>query len=106
LIQKGKILSVNTPEGITREFKKPLWAIKANEMFHLMNAIKDDSSVESCYPFGQYHHVVFKKDENNKQILEQIAQKGNYTNVEIDVIEPNIEDCFMALMTTSPFKGM
>jgi len=106
LIQKGTILSVNTPEGITGEFKKPLWAIKANEMFHLMNDIKDNPSVESCYPFGQYHHVVFKKDGHNKEVLEQIAQKGHYTNVEIDSIKPNIEDCFMALMTTSPFKGM
>jgi len=101
LIQKGTILSVNTPEGITGEFKKPLWAIKANEMFHLMNDIKDNPSVESCYPFGQYHHVVFKKDGHNKEVLEQIAQKGHYTNVEIDSIKPNIEDCFMALMTTS-----
>ena len=30
LIQKGVILSVNTPKGIIGEFKKPLWAIKAN----------------------------------------------------------------------------
>jgi len=80
LIQKGKILSVDTPKGIIRQFEKPLWAIGANEMFRLMNAIKDDPAVESCYPFGQYHHVVFKTQENSKQKLEQIAQKGNYTN--------------------------
>ncbi len=98
LIQKGRILSINTPAGVTEEFKKLLWAIKANEMYALMNAIKDDASVESCYPFGQYHHVVFKSQENNKERIEQILQKGNYTNVEIRSIKPNIEDCFMALM--------
>ncbi len=98
LIQKGEILSINTPKGITAEFKKPLWAVKANEMFPLMNAIKENAAVESCYPFGQYHHVVFKSQENTKQTLEQIAQKGNYTNFEVHSIEPNIEDCFMALM--------
>jgi ABC-2 type transport system ATP-binding protein len=98
LIQKGKILSVNTPKGITNEFGKPLWAVRANEMFRLMNAIKDDPQVESCYPFGQYHHVVFKTQENSKEKIEQIAQKGNYTQLEIHSIEPNIEDCFMALM--------
>ncbi len=98
LIQKGEILSVNTPKGVISEFKKPLWAVRANEMFRLMKAIKDDPSVESCYPFGQYHHVAFKVQENNKEKLEQIAQKGNYTQVEIHSIEPNIEDCFMALM--------
>jgi ABC-type multidrug transport system ATPase subunit len=100
LIQKGEILSVNTPKGIIDEFKKPLWAIKANEMFRLMNEIKDEPSVESCYPFGQYHHVVFKTEEKSKEKLEHIAKQGNYTGVEIQMIEPNIEDCFMALMKT------
>ena len=98
LIQNGKILSINTPEGITSEFKKPLWSIKANEMFPLMNAIKADPSVESCFSFGQYHHVVFKRGDNDKERLEQIIQNGKYTNVTIQSIKPNIEDCFMALM--------
>jgi len=98
LIQKGEILSINTPKGVISEFGKPLWAIRANEMFPLLNSIKENQSVESCYPFGQYHHVVFKTQENSKELLEQIAQKGNYTQVEIHSIEPNIEDCFMALM--------
>ncbi len=98
LIQKGKILSINTPEGVTKGFEKPLWAIKANEMFDLMNAIKNDPNVESCFPFGQYHHVVFKSGKNNKEELEDISRKGNFSNVEIHAIKPNIEDCFMALM--------
>ena len=98
LIQKGVLLSINTPKGVTSEFKKPLWAVKANEMFPLMNSIREDPAVESCYPFGQYHHVVFKTRENNKEKLEQIAQARNYTGLEIHSIEPNIEDCFMALM--------
>jgi ABC-type multidrug transport system ATPase subunit len=99
LIQKGVILSVNTPKGIIGEFKKPLWAIKANEMFKLLNAIKIDPAVESCYPFGQFHHVVFKTLEEGRKKLAEMTRRGNYTNVEILSIEPNIEDCFMALMT-------
>jgi ABC-type multidrug transport system ATPase subunit len=98
LIQKGEILSINTPKGITGEFKKPLWAVKASEMFKLMNAIKDDPEVESCYPFGQYHHVTFKQPSNDKAKLEELTQSGHYTHVEIQSIEPNIEDCFMKLM--------
>lgn len=98
LIQKGEILSINSPEGIAGEFKKPLWAIKANEMFPLMNAIIADPLVDSCYSFGQYHHVVFKSDKNNKEELEAISAKGNFSDVEIRAIKPGIEDCFMALM--------
>jgi len=98
LIQKGVILSVNTPKGIISEFKKPLWAVKTGEMFRLMNTIKEDPSVFSCYPFGQQHHVVFKNAEDGKDKLAQIAEKGGFKDVEITSIEPNIEDCFMALM--------
>ena len=98
LIQKGEILSINTPEGIIDEFKKPLWAVKADEMFSLMNAILADPLVESCYSFGQYHHVVFKSDKNNKEELEKITAKGDFSGVEIHAIKPGIEDCFMALM--------
>jgi ABC-type multidrug transport system ATPase subunit len=98
LIQKGELLSVDTPGAIIGQFKKPLWAIRANDMFRLMNDIKAGVSVESCYPFGQYHHVVFKTQENSRQKLEGITKNGNYSEVEIKSIEPNIEDCFMALM--------
>jgi len=98
LIQKGEILSINTPKGIIAEFKKPLWSVKANEMYRLLNSLKADPFIESCYPFGQFHHVVFKSQENTREKLTQIAQEGNYTNFEIQAIEPNIEDCFMALM--------
>lgn len=98
LIQKGEILSVNTPADIIGKFGKPLWAVKANEMYNLINAIQSSPLVESCYPFGQYHHVVFKTPENGKEKLEQITRQGNYTGVHIQAISPNIEDCFMALM--------
>ena len=98
LIQKGKILSINTPRGIIEEFKKPLWAVRADEMFALMNAVLADPLVASCYSFGQFHHVVFKSDKNNKEELEKITAKGNFSGVEIHAIQPGIEDCFMALM--------
>ncbi|MDE3214488.1 MAG: ABC transporter ATP-binding protein, partial [Bacteroidota bacterium] len=45
LIQKGGILSINTPKGVTEDFKKPLWSIKADQMFHLMNTIRENPEV-------------------------------------------------------------
>lgn len=98
LIQKGEIMSINTPKAITQEFKKPLWSIKADQMYPLMNAIRSSPQVESCFPFGQYHHVVLKDDKDGGDVLEKIARGGNFSNIEIHSIEPNIEDCFMALM--------
>jgi len=99
LIQNGQLLSVNTPKGIISEYPNSLWAIRANEMYALFQAIKTDPEIESCYPFGQYHHVAFKSPDSNQKKLENIVQNGKYTDVEIKTITPNIEDCFMALMT-------
>ena len=98
LILKGEILSVNTPRGIIAEFKKPMWAVKASEMYRLLNTITADPAIESCYPFGQYHHVVFKETGNQQQHLKDMLRHGNFTQIEIKQIEPDIEDCFMALM--------
>jgi len=98
LIQKGELLTVNTPKGIIAEFKGPLWAVKAKEMFRLLDAISSDPQVESCYPFGQYHHVVFKVRGGEEGKLRQIFQAGHFNEVEVHPIEANIEDCFMSLM--------
>lgn len=98
LIQKGRLLTINTPAGITENFTKPLWIIRANEMFPLMKAILAEPSVESCYSFGQYHHVVFKSDQNNREKLEEISARWTFSDVEIKSIRPCIEDCFMAFM--------
>src|SRR6201996_944807 len=42
LLQSGEILTIDTPTGVTDNFKKPIWAIKATEMFRLLNAINKD----------------------------------------------------------------
>jgi ABC-2 type transport system ATP-binding protein len=98
LIQKGQILSINTPKGVMSQFSKPLWAVRAKDMFRLMNLVKADPEVESCYPFGQVHHVVFKEPGREREKLEILTRAAGFTEVQIHPIEPNIEDCFMALM--------
>lgn len=98
LIQKGQLLSIDTPANITGQFKKTLWAIKCNNMFGLMNVLNHEPAVESCYPFGQYHHVVFKDGTGQQSQLEQLATKSGYLEIETHQIRAGIEDCFMALM--------
>ncbi|AEV98642.1 ATPase [Niastella koreensis] len=97
LMQKGVLLRVDTPQAIINSFGKPLWAVKADDMFHLLQVIKADARVESCFPFGQYHHVVLKGNEN-ESMLRQITGKEPLTGIEIRTIAPGIEDCFIALI--------
>src|SRR5258705_8617405 len=55
LIQNGKILSINTPQGIVTNFSKPLWAVKSTRMLPLLNELLQKDFVEDAYPFGEFH---------------------------------------------------
>jgi ABC-2 type transport system ATP-binding protein len=98
LIQSGKILDIDTPRGITSKFNRTLWSARSSNMFDLMVKLKSIGNVFSCYPFGHEHHVVFK-DENEpvEGILYHLKEKGQ-DEVQLNKIQPTIEDCFMALM--------
>jgi ABC-2 type transport system ATP-binding protein len=95
LMQTGKILSVNTPAGVVQSFGKKLLAVKGDNMLHLLNSLQQYDGVQDAYPFGEYHHAVMKVDDEAglKSYLNQSGQKFEIKNV-----EPDIEDCFIALM--------
>jgi len=93
LIQGGKLLSIDTPAGIVKNFGKKLYALKADRMLPLLNELKGSPLVADAYPFGEFHHVVLKKGDPA-----ELAASLNEETLEISETEPMIEDCFMALM--------
>jgi ABC-type multidrug transport system ATPase subunit len=97
LIQNGKILSVNTPKGIVENFSKPLWAVKSSRMLSLLNELQQKDFVEDAYPFGEYHHVVMK-DKSGEPMLRRFVEEHKNENVVLQMTQPDIEDCFIALM--------
>lgn len=95
LMQNGEILSINTPESIINDFKKPLYAVKNGNMLQLLNALKQEKEVLDVYPFGEYHHIVVDSESDIESI------KANYNNeLVIHKVKPTIEDCFIDLMHT------
>ena len=93
LIQYGKILSVETPEQIIRQFPKKLYRIEMNTDLHLLDELRTNEAVESALMFGQDLHVTFK---NDRPVL---SDSG--LSVEFQPITPSIEDCFIYLMNKS-----
>jgi ABC-type multidrug transport system ATPase subunit len=98
LMQEGRVMEVNTPGGVTVNFGKPLYAVRGEHMYELMQRLRQHEQVESCYPFGQHHHVVFKDSTLNQESIQELVAllDGGVTTVE--QIEPTIEDSFMKLM--------
>jgi ABC-2 type transport system ATP-binding protein len=97
LIQQGRILDIDSPEGITKKFGHPLWSFQSEKMYDLMQDLRSLDSVKSCYPFGQVHHVVFKNENDVKEVERKLS---THRQIAIHKIQPTIEDCFMELMTT------
>ena len=98
LMQSGKIMTVDSPENIIKEFEKPIWAVKSDEMYRLLNDLKNYSNTESCNSFGEFHHLVLKDDDVGEVEVRNYLQEHQHKNSIIKSTQPNIEDCFMQLM--------
>ncbi len=97
LLQNGKILSINTPQGIVNNFSNPLWAVKSDGMLHLLNDLQLLDAVKDVYPFGEFHHVVLKNESGKNELAKFIQSRAN-ENAVLQEVQPDIEDCFIALM--------
>lgn len=98
LIQKGEILDINTPEGITQSFPEKLFAINAKNKFKLIQDLRSFEQANSVFPFGEFVH--FTSTNKNLQLaeLENYIKKQGNEQVEVKLENPDIEDCFMHLM--------
>jgi len=99
LIQNGKIMSINTPEKIIEQYSKKLFAIKSQNMSHLLQDIRQFEGIDSCNSFGDYHHISFQKDDSElqKNLIKYLDGKS-HRNIEFEPVRPTIEDCFIELM--------
>ena len=67
-------------------------------MFALMQQLRQHKEVESCYPFGQHHHVVFKNPAIDEREIRQLVSSIDSRETTVERIAPTIEDSFMKLM--------
>ena len=95
LCNEGRILGVDTPQGIVERFDSPLYAVSADNMFALLESSRKVEGVKECYPFGEAHHLV----ANEKFDLERYkTQLSDIENLNIVPTKPTIEDMFIKLM--------
>lgn len=99
LIQSGKILSIDTPGAIIGSYPDPLFAIRSESTYRLMKDLEAYPELLSCYTFGAYLHVSISNssDTGQKNLLIYLEQKG-HTEVEMNLVTPTIEDCFIRLL--------
>jgi ABC-type multidrug transport system ATPase subunit len=100
LIQSGKIMSINTPENIVKQYPENLYAIKATDMGKLLRELRKYDQIKSCNSFGEYHHISFNNDRDISSTEKLLQYLGNSItgNIELKKTTATIEDCFIQLM--------
>ena len=89
LIQKGRIMTTNSPVQLTREFSNKIYEVRAVDRLATMQQLKSMPEVEDIYPFGETDHLVLKKGVTSFTMPEKLQHKE---------IQPDIEDLFIHLM--------
>lgn len=98
LMQKGKVLTIDTPHGLVENYSRKLFAIKSKDMHRLILDLRSFEKTDSAYAFGEFLHVTGKEDEIEATEFENYLMKKNHTDLLVIDQQPTIEDVFMDMM--------
>lgn len=96
LIQQGRILAVDTPEGIVRRYDRPLLAVRSDAMYRLIQDLRAFGYAADCYAFGEYAHLSLREARPAGEIRDYLTAK-NHQNIEVLPVAATVEDCFIEL---------
>lgn len=99
LIQNGRLMKISTPADVISEFPFELYAIHSHDVYQLLSDLKEYPGSISVTAFGKSAHLSYQKEKIDRAALIDFLGKKGHRSVEIEKINPTIEDCFMDLMT-------
>jgi ABC-2 type transport system ATP-binding protein len=102
LMQQGRIMAIDTPKGITAGFRHPLFAVRSDEMYRLIQDLRGLEGAADCHAFGEYAHLSLHTsaatpDRQVAAIHEFLVSK-NHRNIEVKPVAATVEDCFIELI--------
>ncbi|MBM3403772.1 MAG: ABC transporter ATP-binding protein [Bacteroidetes bacterium] len=100
LMQSGKIMTIDTPQGIRQQFRKKILAVKGRDMFGLMKILEGFPEIERSYLFGQSLHVTGVSEALTADDLSARLRQQQAPDFRVEEITPDIEDCFIDLTAT------
>lgn len=100
LIQEGKFLQVNTPEGIISSYSDILWSVKSDNMHRLLDDLRNYPHTKTAFSFGETFHVTVTSDALPENLKDYLNANG-HKNTVVYPVDATIEDCFMSLMNRS-----
>ncbi len=102
LYNEGRILGIDTPQGIINSFDLNVYDITADNMYELLSKARAAKDVLDCYPFGQAHHLITNKNFDIEYFKDELI---DLTGLHLEPTAPTIEDVFIKLMKPSQEKA-
>ncbi len=97
LIQKGKVLKIDSPKAITANYDKVIYDVQSNNMHSLIHDLKKYPNVYSAYAFGEFIHYTDKNAVFDGADLHKYLTDKKHTEIIIKKATITIEDVFMDL---------
>lgn len=97
LCDRGRILGVDTPQGIVAAFDRPLYALAASDMYGVLVRARREPGVRECYPFGAAHRLVADASFDPGRLLRTLEAEG-FRGVTLRPVGAGIEDVFIEHM--------
>ena len=66
-------------------------------MHTLLNDVRSNKNVLTCFAFGESLHVTILNENYSMEELKKFLEEKGHEEIHIEVIEATIEDCFMDL---------
>jgi ABC-2 type transport system ATP-binding protein len=98
LIQNGKILSVDTPDGMMADYPDKLFAVSSKSMHALLMQLESYVNTKSSYAFGENAHAVFKDSRFDPTEALEYLRSAGIQDADMQMVKPTIEDCFIRLL--------
>lgn len=97
LIQKGKILKIDSPDAIVKAYDKNIYEVASNQMHQLILDLKEFPSQYSVFAFGEFMHYIDKNNSFDTVALRTYLEGKGHQNISIQKTTATIEDVFMDL---------
>ena len=98
LMQKGRILGIDTPGNITASFPRTLLDIRGGDVYRLILALRDFPHVHSVFAFGESVHYTDSRAAVDPESIAAYLRSRGFTGIAVQPVHASIEDSFMELL--------
>ena len=105
LIQEGHLMSVETPQAMTKAFSEDLWVVRTKKLYPTAKHLEQLPSLISVNSFGQVLHLVTPKGKHSIESITLFLSQNGENEVSVEPAEATIEDVFILLMNNRKSKS-